>query len=123
MAPLGRRGFLGMVGVLAAGQYLSSSGGPTRFPLVANGNATPMVVSSADHPGVVRAARDLQADIERVTGVRPGLYVDHVPAVAEVVLIGSLDASPLVRDVGLDFEDQRKERPRVWRGIRLPAPR
>ncbi|REH29664.1 glycosyl hydrolase family 115 (putative glucuronidase) [Kutzneria buriramensis] len=102
MAPLGRRGFLGMMGALAVGQYLSTRGGPTRFPLVAGRKAAPLVVSSTDHPGVVRAARDLQADIERVTGVRPGLYVDHVPAVGEVVLIGSLDASPLVRAVGLD---------------------
>ncbi|QUQ64629.1 glycosyl hydrolase 115 family protein [Kutzneria sp. CA-103260] len=102
MAPLDRRGFLGMVGALAAGSSLSLRSGPGSFPLVANRKAAPLVVSSSDHPGVVRVAADLRDDIERVTGVRPELHVDHVPAVAEVVVIGSLDASPLVRAMGLD---------------------
>src|ERR1700754_4781768 len=50
------------------GTYVSSSGGPGRFPLVAAGRAAPIVVSTSDHAGVVRVAGDLQADVERVTG-------------------------------------------------------
>src|SRR5947207_15962604 len=44
--------------------YLATSAGPGRFPLVAGGRAAPLVVSSSDHPGVTRVVNDLQADVE-----------------------------------------------------------
>ena len=57
--PLGRQPFVSDV--------------PSRgaFPLVAGGVAAPIVVDPQDHAGVLRAAGDLQQDVERVTGVRP----------------------------------------------------
>lgn len=41
--------------------------GQAFFPLVHQGAAADLYVSSDDHPGVIRAAGDLQADIEQVT--------------------------------------------------------
>ncbi|SDH05619.1 glycosyl hydrolase 115 family protein [Nonomuraea jiangxiensis] len=78
------------------GTYIQSSGGPGRFPLVAAGRAAPIVVSGSDHAGVVRVAGDLQADLERVTGVRPDLVRDRVPRRDEVVLVGTIGRSPLI---------------------------
>ncbi|MEU7019958.1 glycosyl hydrolase 115 family protein [Streptomyces sp. NPDC046203] len=79
------------------GAYITTSRGPGTFPLVDGGRATPLVVSSDDFEGVVRAAGDLRDDLERVTGVRPGLSRDTLPAGRrEIVLVGTLGRSPLI---------------------------
>ena len=78
------------------GSYISFSATPGGFPLVADGTAAPIVVSSADHPGVVRVVDDLQADVERVTGVKPAVATDDVPAQSDVVLVGTVGRSPLI---------------------------
>ncbi|MEC3981805.1 glycosyl hydrolase 115 family protein [Amycolatopsis sp. H20-H5] len=107
-----RRDFLRLLAVLGAGaaqasgvaeaapsDWVAGQRGGGSFPLVSKGKAATLVVSSADHPGVQRVARDLQADIERVTGVRPELLVDRVAARGPVVLIGTLGHSPLVDEL------------------------
>ncbi len=106
---LARRNFLRLLGILtataasaratAAPGHVSTNGGAGSFPLVAGKKATALVVSGSDHPGVIRVAGDLRTDIERVTGIRPALHVDEIPEAAQVVLIGSIDRSPLVRDL------------------------
>ena len=58
------------VGLLATGPVRAA---PDPLPLVQHGVAAPLAVSDNDWAGVKRAAGDLQADIERVTGVRPAL--------------------------------------------------
>ncbi|MFH7340091.1 glycosyl hydrolase 115 family protein [Streptomyces sp. KHY 26] len=79
------------------GSYITTSRGAGTFPLVENGGATPLVVSAGDHPGVVRAAGDLRDDLERVTGVRPALSQDALPAGRrDIVLIGTIGRSPLI---------------------------
>jgi len=95
ISSLARRNFLQLMAALAVSEYVSTRGGSGSFPLVSKGKATTLVVSDADHPGVVRVAGDLQADVERVTGVKPAL-VNALPADGDVVLIGSLGRSPLV---------------------------
>jgi hypothetical protein len=77
--------------------FVSPSWQPGGLRLAGQGRAAPIVISAADHPGVVRVAGDLQADIERVTGVRPELCHDHVPGGhEEVVIVGTIGVSPLV---------------------------
>jgi hypothetical protein len=76
--------------------YVSTEAGPGRLALVAGGRAAPIVVSSGDHPGVVRVVGDLAADIARVTGVRPVVSTDHVPTGSDVVLVGTIGHSPLI---------------------------
>ena len=60
--------------VRAIGQdrYVAAPGSG-GFPLVDGTTAVPLQVDGADFPGVVRAVRDLQADINRVTGITPRL--------------------------------------------------
>jgi len=48
-------------------QYVEFAGTPGALPLVARGVALPILADSQDFPGVLRAARDLQKDIARVT--------------------------------------------------------
>ncbi|MEV0637837.1 glycosyl hydrolase 115 family protein [Streptomyces sp. NPDC050619] len=66
------------------------------FPLVRGGAAVDIFVDAADDPAVIRAAGDLQADVERVTGVRPQLRHALPERAALLVLVGTLGASPVV---------------------------
>ncbi|WP_199432826.1 glycosyl hydrolase 115 family protein [Qaidamihabitans albus] len=79
--------------------YISTTARPGHFPLVAKGKAAPLVVSTKDHTGVVRVVDDLQADIEKVTGVRPSVSKNEVPAKRDVVLVGTIGDSPLIDDL------------------------
>ncbi|MBF9237734.1 glycosyl hydrolase 115 family protein [Hymenobacter sp. BT683] len=65
------------------------------FALAANGKVAPIHASANDWPGVLRAAKDLQADVERVTKISPAFRTSQ-PAGAEVVLIGTIGKSPLI---------------------------
>lgn len=99
-----RRDFLRLLAVLGAGATFTpgvaeATSDRDGFPLVADRKAATLVVSSGDKPGVLRVAADLQADIERVTGVRPALVFDRPPPDRPVVLIGTLGHSPLIDDL------------------------
>jgi hypothetical protein len=79
------------------GAYISTTPKPGSLRLVAGGKALPLVVSSDDYPGVLRAANDLRDDLQRVTGVTPAVSADEIPTgQREVVLIGTIGASPLI---------------------------
>ena len=66
------------------------------FPLVADRRAAPVFVDPADHAGVQRAAADLCADIERVSGVLPVLVAGQPPRGEAVVIAGTLGHSLLI---------------------------
>ena len=76
--------------------YVAFQDGPGRFPVVHRGRAAPVVVSTADHAGVIRVADDVRTDIKKVTGVEPVVAHDTVPRGAEPVIIGTLGKSPLI---------------------------
>ena len=95
-------GLLPRVGnALGETKYVSTSPGPGDFVLAANGQATTLVVSGEDWPGVVRAMGDLSQDVGRVTGhnapvVKNGATDKRTAAGDEVVLIGTIGRSPLI---------------------------
>ena len=66
------------------------------FQLEQNQKAAPIFLDEADWPGVLRAGGDLQADVERVTGIKPVLATNSAPAGKFLVIIGTLDKSPLI---------------------------
>ena len=66
------------------------------FTLAANGRAAAIYASAAEWPGVLRAAQDLQADVQRVTQLQPSFITATAPVGREVVLIGTLGKSPLI---------------------------
>lgn len=78
--------------------YVETTSRPASFPLVQAGAAAPLLIDSGDWAGVLRAARDLQADVNRVTGLTPALVTAWSAAAAsrDVVIIGTLGKSPLI---------------------------
>jgi hypothetical protein len=82
---------------VAAQSWVLASGSPADFALVSQGKAAQILVSPSDAKAVGRAAQDLAADIERVTGRRPevGMALD-LAGRAPVVLVGTLGRSEFV---------------------------
>ena len=76
-------------------EIVSENVGPEDFPLVRDKQAAPIFLNSADWPGVFRAGADLQADIGRVTGVRPELSTNN-PSGKNAVIVGTVGKSPLI---------------------------
>ncbi len=69
------------------------------FALVNNGNAAGIQVDELDWPGVIRAAKDLQTDIARVSGITPRI-VETVPAPGpNVLIIGTFGRSRLLEQL------------------------
>jgi hypothetical protein len=83
---------------LAIGQpaFVSSEPEPQSFPVVRDKVAAEIFVDTEDHPGVVRAARDLQADIARVTGITPSFVQKQTEIGRATILIGTIGRSPLI---------------------------
>jgi len=82
-----------------AGEYVSFEPGPGRFPLVASGVAAPLLVDGAEHTGVLRAVRDLSADVARVSQSQPAVVMGEAHGSQAVVLIGTLGKSPLIQQL------------------------
>ena len=76
--------------------YISFGKTPRAFTLAASGKAAPLCFSSLDYSAVIRVARDLQADVHRVTHIRPILSADSIPAAKELVIIGTLGKNRLI---------------------------
>jgi hypothetical protein len=79
-----------------ANHYISATKTAGSFPLVANGKAATLFASEADWPGVLRTIRDVQADINRVTGHEPTFLTDKPQGQQPMVLIGTVGHSPLI---------------------------
>jgi hypothetical protein len=77
--------------------YVSNTGTSGSFPLSVDGTPAPIVYNKTDFAGVARVAKHLQTDLGAVTGTKPTLAEDTVPAGAKnVVLIGTLGKSALI---------------------------
>ncbi len=76
--------------------FLTFSAEAEAPALVAGGHAAPILIDAADWPGVRRVAGDLQADIARVSSVRPEL-LDQTPAATPcAIIVGTVGRSPLL---------------------------
>jgi hypothetical protein len=75
--------------------FVPADGG---LPLAHKSRVAPLYIDPADWPGVARAARDLQADFERVTGIPPAIR-DGAAAKTSTpmaIIIGTLGRSSLL---------------------------
>ena len=77
-------------------EIVSENSDPGSFPLVRDKHAAPLFLDGTDYPGVLRAGGDLQADIERVTRIKPALSTNSGPSGKVALIIGTLGKSPLI---------------------------
>jgi hypothetical protein len=80
--------------------YVDEASSAGAFPLVQGRVAAALAVDPDDWPGVLRAARDLRADVNRVTGLVP----DLLPSASRgpVVIIGTVGRSALIDRLARD---------------------
>jgi Glycosyl hydrolase family 115/Gylcosyl hydrolase family 115 C-terminal domain len=77
--------------------YISTKKTSQNYLLSSAGNSIPLYVSSEDHAGVLRVIKHLQKDIENVTGAKPLLSIDDKPTKKEIIIVGSIDNSPIIK--------------------------
>ncbi len=84
--------------VFALGQarYVETTPQAGGFAIAQNKTASAIYIDPADWPGVIRAAGDLDLDIERVTGIRPEMASDVKDLRGAAILIGTVGKSPLM---------------------------
>jgi len=84
--------------VWAIGQtgYVETSPQQDGFVLAQKDNVAVLYVDVQDYTGVVRAVKDLQADIARVTSLPPEVVHNEDALQKNVVIIGTIGKSPIV---------------------------
>jgi len=82
----------------AVGQlrYVQSVPDNGSFPIVRGNKAAAIYVDSSDWPGVIRAAKDLQSDIARVTDRAAMIYSEADRLGGEAIIIGTIGKSRIV---------------------------
>lgn len=76
--------------------YVSFKKGKGYFPLFENGKTASLFYGENDHAGVLRAIRNLQQDIARVTTAKPALLTGSARLTKTVVVIGTLGKNPVI---------------------------
>ncbi len=79
--------------------YVSHSHSPSALSLVGKEHIANLYVDPQDDAGVRRAVRDLQADIQRVTGKRPQIVRSAQGLGSQGVIIGTLGQSSLIQQL------------------------
>ncbi len=79
--------------------YITNQKEKNNFPLSAAGKPTNIFISSKDHAGAIRAAKDLQKDIERVTNILPQLNTDKIPTSEDLIIVGTIGKSPEIDEL------------------------
>ncbi|MFW0714654.1 glycosyl hydrolase 115 family protein [Pedobacter sp. N23S346] len=64
------------------------------FTLAGKGIVSSILVSGNEWPGVLRAAADLQTDLEKVTGIKPAFLTDKTARMA--IIIGTIGKSKVI---------------------------
>jgi len=71
-------------------RFISTEKGKGKFAISVDGKSTPLFISAKDWPGVIRAFKDLQTDIGKVTSSVPELYTDNLPKSKEIIIAGTI---------------------------------
>ncbi|MEN6588262.1 MAG: glycosyl hydrolase 115 family protein [Proteiniphilum sp.] len=67
------------------------------FPLVEKTKSVPFLIDTLEDKGVLRAIRNLQSDVEKVTGITPEII--HQAAAPKILIIGSIENSRWIRQL------------------------
>ena len=85
--------------VLAQESYIATRATSNCFPLVSAHKTAEIYIDNNEYKGVLRAAQDLRADIERVTGKLPELHTRAEVASEFPVIVGTLGKSRLIENL------------------------
>jgi hypothetical protein len=80
-------------------RYVESVPSPGSFPIVQKNDIATLYVGSEDWPGARRAAKDLQADVMRVTGREPNICHETQCLGNNSIIIGTIGKSRIIDDL------------------------
>jgi hypothetical protein len=86
-----------VAGSIDTTSFVTTIRGENYFTLSASGRSAPLCISSEDWPGVIRALRDLQTDIGKVTGALPHIFLDTLPGVKKKLVYIKSDNNPVTQ--------------------------
>lgn len=112
-------------GFLFAQQPILPNNAPGAFPIVTGKKATPVYVDPADHWLVQKAAALLQTDLEKVTGKKPVVSNTLPQRTKNIIIIGSLDQSSLIKQLVQNNKLQADSIKNKWEAFQIgviPAP-
>ena len=90
--------WMSVLSVQAADQFVTFAPSEGGLTLYAAGSPAPTIwCSDDDHKGVLMAVENLQADFEKVVGVKPGKVTAAAAGVK--IIVGSADKSPLIKQL------------------------
>jgi hypothetical protein len=81
---------------LTTNSFVNTNSSAGSFTIVASSKATDIFVDPNDWPGVVRVARDLQADLHRVSGITAKLTQQSAELGKTAVIIGTIGRSAVI---------------------------
>jgi len=84
---------------LHAQHFITDKKELTSFPVVSSTQATSILTDEKDHWLVQKAVSFLQTDIETVTGKKPAVLNARKPGEKNIIIIGSIDQSPIIADL------------------------
>lgn len=94
---------------LTTNSFISPKPSKGGFPIVTKGKAANIYVDANDCPGVIRVAKDLQADIARVSGVSTTVTHDVAGLGKQTIVVGTIGCSAMidrfVREKKIDVSD------------------
>jgi hypothetical protein len=79
--------------------YVSFQDNGSNFPLVENGKAATVVIDANDHEGLLRIVNYFKEDVLNVTGSEPNVIMNNIPGEKNLVIVGSIDNSPLINQL------------------------
>ncbi len=80
-------------------RYVQTTAENNSFPIVQKKQVATIYVDPADWPGVIRAAKDLQMDIARVTGCTAAISNDLGSLSGDTIIIGTVGKSRIISDL------------------------
>ena len=87
------------------------------FPLVANGRVATICIDAQEQAPVQRVVKDLQADVNRVSGAKPSISQNRTLPSGPVVIVGTLDNSTIIQNLivkGIITSDEVKAIRNQW---------
>ena len=81
---------------LGQARYVETRKTNGNFVIVSGKQTAKIYADSNDYAGVVRAVKDLQADIERVTGCTPTMAQESDPPAPAIIFVGTLGKSSVI---------------------------
>ena len=90
---------VGSIYAIGQTRFVEFTGRTDSARMVSGKTAAPILVDAGDYPGVLRAVRDLQSDIERVTTIRPKLISDRPAQGSDLIVVGTIGKSRLINEL------------------------